>query len=262
MQEAVFRLGRVPEWHQTDNSCGATHQVSSGGRKFLPEYLELMMHLGMKPRTTAVGQKEQNGTVEAQNGAFKRYLDQRLQARGSREFAAVESFDEWLVESLCRENSRRGVWLQEELAIMKPVPVARLPEYREVSMQVSRNSTINVMHNIYSVPPRLMHKVVRARIYEDEIAVYYGHTHIQTMSRLIGRAHHRINYRHVILGAGTKAGGLCPVSLPRRPLSQLNLPQGLRALTASLAGHQRRCGLLADPALGRLHPGERGADGP
>jgi hypothetical protein len=206
VQEAVFRLGRVPEWHQTDNSCGATHQVSSGGRKFLPEYLELMAHLGMKPRTTAVGQKEQNGTVEAQNGAFKRYLNQRLQARGSREFAAVETFDEWLGESLCKENSRRGVRLQEELAVMKPVPVARLPQYREVSMRVSRNSTINVMHNIYSVPPRLMHKVVRVRIYEDEIAVYYGQVHIQGMPRLIGRAHHRINYRHVIWSLVHKPG--------------------------------------------------------
>jgi hypothetical protein len=74
----------------------------------------------MKPRTTAIGQKEQNGTVEAQNGAFKRYLNQRLQARGSREFASVDAFDGWLVESLAKENSRRQVRLQEELTVMKP----------------------------------------------------------------------------------------------------------------------------------------------
>jgi hypothetical protein len=79
-----------------------------------------MAHLEMKPRTTAVGQKEQNGTVEAQNGAFKRYLNQPLQTRGSREFASVDAFDEWLVESLTKENSRRQVRLQEELAVMKP----------------------------------------------------------------------------------------------------------------------------------------------
>jgi hypothetical protein len=206
VQEAVFRLGRVPEWHQTDNSCGATHQVCTGGRTFLPEYLELMAHLGMKPRTTAIGKKEQNGTVEAQNGAFKRYLNQRLQGRGSLEFASVDAFDRWLVESLHKENSRRQVRLQEELAVMKPLPVTRLPEYREVPVRVSRNSTINVMHNIYSVPPRLMHKVVRARLYEDEIAVYYDQAHIQSMPRLIGRAHHRVNYRHVIWSLVQKPG--------------------------------------------------------
>jgi Mu transposase-like protein len=206
VQEAVFRLGRVPEWHQTDNSCGATHQVSTGGRAFLPEYLEWMVHLGMKPRTTAIGKKEQNGTVEAQNGAFKRYLSQRLHARGSREFASAEAFDDWLVESLAKENGRRGIRLQEELAVMKPLPVSRMPEYREVSVQVSRNSTINVMHNLYSVPPRLMHKVVQVRIHEDEIGVYYGQAHIQSMPRLIGRAHHRVNYRHVIWSLVQKPG--------------------------------------------------------
>jgi hypothetical protein len=79
-----------------------------------------MAHLGMKPRTTAIGQKEQNGTVEAQNGPFKRYLNQRLQARGSREFASVDAFDGGLVENLAKENSRRPVRLQEELAVMKP----------------------------------------------------------------------------------------------------------------------------------------------
>ncbi len=206
VQEAVFRLGRVPEWHQTDNSCGATHQVCTGGRAFLPEYLEVMAHLGMKPRTTAIGKKEQNGTVEAQNGAFKRYLNQRLQGRGSLEFASVDAFDRWLVESLHKENSRRQVRLQEELAVMKPLPVTRLPEYREVPVRVSRNSTVNVMHNIYSVPPRLMHKVVRVRLYEDEIAVYYDQAHIQSMPRLIGRAHHRVNYRHVIWSLVHKPG--------------------------------------------------------
>ena len=54
------------------------------------------------------------------------------------------------------------------------------------------------MHNLYSVPPRLMHQVVRVRLYEDTLEVYYHHTLIQTMPRLIGRAHHRVNYRHVI----------------------------------------------------------------
>jgi hypothetical protein len=206
VQEAVFRLGRVPEWHQTDNSCGATHQVSSGGRTFLPEYLELMTHLGMKPRTTAVGQKEQNGTVEAQNGAFKRYLNQRLQARGSREFTTAEAFDDWLVEGLSKENSRRQARLQDELAVMKPVAVTRMPEYREQVVRVSRTSTINIMHNIYSVPPRLMHQVVRVRLYEDTLEVYYYHTLIQTMPRLIGRAHHRVNYRHVIWSLVHKPG--------------------------------------------------------
>ncbi len=37
-----------------------------------------MQHLGMTPRTTAIGAKEQNGDVEASNGAIKRRLEQAL----------------------------------------------------------------------------------------------------------------------------------------------------------------------------------------
>jgi hypothetical protein len=102
--------------------------------------------------------------------------------------ANVDAFDGWLVESLAKENSRRQVRLQEELAVMKPLPVSRLPEYREAPVRVSRNSTIKVMPNLYSVPPRLMPKMVRVRIYEDTLEVYYNHTPIQSMPRLVGRA--------------------------------------------------------------------------
>ena len=63
-----------------------------------------MAHLGMKPRTIAVGQKEQNGTVEAQNGAFKRFLKQALLGRGSSDFASEAAFDAWLEGRLHQEN--------------------------------------------------------------------------------------------------------------------------------------------------------------
>ncbi len=51
-----------------------------------------------------------------------------------------------------------------------------------------------------------MHKVVQVRIYEDEIGLYYGQVHLQSMPRLIGRAHHRVNYRHVIWSLVQKPG--------------------------------------------------------
>jgi hypothetical protein len=72
VQAAIFRLGRMPEWHQTDQSSSATHTLPSGKREFNADYVALMRHLGMKPRTTAAGEKDQNGDAEASNGALKR----------------------------------------------------------------------------------------------------------------------------------------------------------------------------------------------
>lgn len=37
VQEAVFRLGRIPEFHQTDNSTAATHDLRNGLRGFNDE---------------------------------------------------------------------------------------------------------------------------------------------------------------------------------------------------------------------------------
>src|SRR6266852_5812758 len=65
VQAALFRLGRVPHFHQTDNSTAATHDIPSGKRDFNQEYLALVAHFGMKPRTIEPGQSHQNGDAEA-----------------------------------------------------------------------------------------------------------------------------------------------------------------------------------------------------
>jgi hypothetical protein len=180
--------------------------VRTGQRDFNPGYLELMAHLGMKPRTIAVGQKQQNGTVEAQNGAFKRYLNQALLGRGSGDFASEMAFDAWLEGKLQQDNHRRQARLQDELAVMKPLPVDRFPEFKEVTVGVSQHSTINVLGNLYSVPPRLLHQSLRVQVYENHLVVFYGATWIQEMPRLIGRSHHAIDYRHVIWSLVQKPG--------------------------------------------------------
>jgi hypothetical protein len=206
LQEALFRLGKVPEWHQTDNSTGATHQVRTGRREFNVDYLELMAHLGRKPRTMALGKKEQNGTVEAPHGAFKRFLNQQLLRRPSRDFASETVFEQWLQGRLPHENSRCQHRLQEELAGMEPLRVARLPAFKELDVRVSQNSTINGLTKLYSVPPRLMHRHVRVRVYENHLVVCYGTTRIQAMPRLTGQALHAIDYRQVIGSLVQKPG--------------------------------------------------------
>ncbi|MCP5127739.1 MAG: hypothetical protein H6973_19635 [Gammaproteobacteria bacterium] len=202
--------------------------MRTGQRDFNREYLELMTHLGMKPRTIAVGQKQQNGTVEAQNGAFKRFLNQGLLRRGSREFDAETAFDRWLEQGLTQENHRRQARLQDELAVMKPLPVDRFPEFKEVTVGVSQNSTINVLGNRYSVPPRLLHQSLRVQIYENHWVVFAGQTWIQEMPRLIGRSPscHRLPPRNLVAGAKTRRLG--SLSLSRSVIPDAGVSPSLR----------------------------------
>lgn len=207
VQGAVFRLGRVTEWHQTDNSTAATHDLSTGKRGFNAEYLQLMGHLGMKPRTIGIGESHQNGDVEASNGALKRRLGQHLLLRGSRDFESVEHYQSWIEEILAQANGLRRARLAEELAAMQPLSAARLPRYRELRVRVTSNGTIPVQRNTYSVPPRLSGEQVVVRVFDLHLEVFYGGRCQQVLERLRGEGKHRIDYRHVIWSLVKKPWG-------------------------------------------------------
>jgi len=199
VQAALFKLGRVPVWHQTDNSTAATHELAKGKRGFNEDYQRMMDHLGMKPRTIEVGKSNQNGDVEALNGAAKRRLKQHLLMRGSRDFESVEVYERWVQQVLEKANELRHTKVAEELAVMKELKVSRLPEYVEETATVTSWSTIRVRRNTYSVPSRLIGREVRVYVFEDRMEVYYGGGKPQlVVERLRGEGGHSINYRHII----------------------------------------------------------------
>lgn len=197
-QATVFKLGKRSEWHQTDNSTAATHHLGGGKRDFNVEYVELMKHLGMKPRTIGVGMSNQNGDVEALNGALKRRLKQHLLLRRSKDFESVAEYEAW-VQGVCgKANELRQDRFAEDLAAMEPVTVARLPEWKEERTRVTSGSTIRIKHNTYSVPSQLIEEWVKVRVYDDRLELWYADKLEVTIERLLGRHGHRINYRHVI----------------------------------------------------------------
>jgi len=207
VQAAVFRLGRVPEFHQTDHSTAATHNLTAGLRGFNKEYRDMIEHLGMKPRTIEVGAKEQNGDVEASNGVLKRRLEQHLLIRQSRDFATLREYENWLEALLEKANRLRSKRVKEELDAMRPLVASRLPEYTTEAVRVTTWSTINVRHNVYSVPSRLIGEEVRVRLYEGRLEVFYNGQRQLGMERQSGRFGHRIDYRHVIWSLMQKPGG-------------------------------------------------------
>jgi hypothetical protein len=215
VQRAVFQLGRVPRYHQTDCSTAATHRIPDGQavcfedgmRPFNAEYVALMRHLGMTPRTTEVGAKEQNGDVEAGHGALKRRLEQALLVRASRDFDSEAAWQEFIDQVLRKVNARRGRRVAEDLAAMRELNVAKLPEYVEDQVRVSEWSTIRVRQNAYSVPSRLIGEWVRVRLFEERIEVRYAEQLELECERLRGRNRSRIDYRHVIWSLVRKPGG-------------------------------------------------------
>jgi transposase len=198
VQAALFELGQVPSFHQTDNSTAATHELSTGKRDFNEDYLAFVEHFGMEPRTTAVGEKEQNGDVEAANGVFKRRVDQLLKLRGNRDFDSVAEWESWLRDVARQANRGRHGKLEDELEHMLPLHTRKLPEHSEETVGVSSRSTIRVKKNTYSVPSQLIGERVMVRVFDDRLEVLYGGQLRVTVERLLGEGGHRINYRHII----------------------------------------------------------------
>jgi hypothetical protein len=214
LQSSLLRLGHVPAIHQTDNTTAATHNLGPGmgdkslaERGYNEEYLQLLAHFGMEPRTIHIGSPNENGDIEAANGAFKRAVEQHLLLRGSRDFDSLADYEAFLWRIMEKRDALRGERLAEELAVMKPLQVAPWPELREVRPRVSAGGTVRVLNNTYSVPSGLKGKQVNARVYEWHVEIWYANQCVETIPRLIGINRHRINYRHVIDTLLRKPGG-------------------------------------------------------
>lgn len=210
LSSSLLKLGHVPEYHQTDNSSAATSQVSggqAGERQYNDNYLALLHHFGLKPRTIALRQPEQNGDVESSHGGLKGALRQHLLLRGSRDFDSLADYEAFVGQIMNRRNQQRQQRLADELAVMKPLRVGPLPPYQEVRVKVNRNSLIRVQANLYSVPTHLIGQQVKVRIYEWQLEIYYRQIQVERMARLVGNNKHAINYRHLIDSLLRKPGG-------------------------------------------------------
>lgn len=199
LQASLGRLGRKPRYLGTDNSSAATHEIreGSGPRGFNSDYLDLCEHYGLEPVTINVACPHEHGDVESGNGHLKRRLQQHLLLRGSREFATLEAYDQFLEGVLEAANRPRQGLLAEELAQMSALPPTRWAEYQEVEAWVATNSTIRVKKVTYSVPSRLIGQTVRVEVYEGVLRLYLGREPVLELPRVRGRAA-AINFRDVV----------------------------------------------------------------
>src|SRR5205814_8087096 len=78
------------------------------------------------------------------------------------------------------------------------LPDRRTDAYKRELVRVDSGSLIHVDRSAYSVPSRLIGARVEARLYMEEVEIWYAQRKVETLPRLRGRGKHRIEYRHVI----------------------------------------------------------------
>ena len=153
LEAALWQIGGVPRLHRTDHLSAALRHLDKEGREdFTQNYRALMNHYGMQPTTNNLGVSHENGDVEQSHFRLKQALDQALRVRGSRDFACQKEYNRFVQDLVQRRNLTRQKRFEEERALLKPLPTKPLEPGRELRVEVSRFSTIQVLSNTYSVP--------------------------------------------------------------------------------------------------------------
>lgn len=205
LQNALWELGAVPQWHRTDCLSSAVNNLTTP-REFTKKYKALLDYYRLGLQRTQPGSPNENGDVEQRHHRLKRALDQALMLRGSRDFGSRQEYQHFLREIFAQLNSNRQEKLAEEMCVMRDLPNGRLDTRRKISSRVSRGSTIRVLRNTYSVDSRLIGQEVDALAGSEDIELRYGGRLVERLPRIHGRAQHRIEYRHIIHSLIRKPG--------------------------------------------------------
>jgi hypothetical protein len=191
-EKASWELGGVAQEHRTDNLSAAVKRDGT----FTERWKKVMRHYRMDSSKNNPSKSNENGSVEKSNDLFKVAVEQQLILRGSKDFASIEEYKNFLEDLVKSRNSIRKELLAEEQKRLRKLPRDKwyFPEVRPV--RVNPQSVVHIGKIPYSVPSRLISYTLRAHIYPDKIELYYGNKKLQTINKCSGDF--RIDYRHII----------------------------------------------------------------
>jgi transposase InsO family protein len=207
LQSALFRAGGSPIEHRTD-SLSAAFNNSVEEQKLTQSYAALCTHYNLQATRNNRGVSHENGAIECAHGSFKRRLDQALKLRGSSEFATIKDYQAFLDTVTERLNKRCQSRFKDEQLALQKLPGERFMDYSELSLKVTRSSTLEVKRVLYTVPSRLIGENVRVHVYHDRLAFFVGQTLTSTLARVYPKAGQDrgrcIDYRHIIHSLSAK----------------------------------------------------------
>lgn len=201
------KLGKLPSQLPSDHAWRTRSDPFAAVWPWVAEQLAvnpgleaktLLAHYGLLAEKTNPNRGHENGDVEQRHHRFKRAVDQALMLRGSRDFADIPAYRQFLKALAEHLNRGRRARLAEELPVLGGLPPAPLEAVKRLAARVDCGSLIHVDRNAYSVNSRLIGQQVEVRLYVGHLEVWYGQKKVEQLPRLPGRHQHRVNYRHVI----------------------------------------------------------------
>ena len=187
LQSALFQAGGSPIEHRTD-SLSAAFNNSVEEQKLTQSYEALCAHYNLQATRNNRCVSHENGAVECAHGSFKRSLDQALKLRGHADFATIKDYQKVLDKVAERLNKRCQSRFNEEQLALQALPCERFMDYSELSLKVTRSSTLEIKRVLYTVPSRMIGETVRVHVYHDRLAFFIGQTLTSTIPRVYLKA--------------------------------------------------------------------------
>jgi len=207
LQNALWQLGGVPQEHRTDSLSAAFRNLSGDAARDLTQrYEALCAHYGMRASRNNPGASHENGAIESRQGTLKNRLDQALLLRGSRSFADLDTYRQFVSEVALRLNVRITKPFAVERTALRALPPRRTADYEEVQARMSKFGTFNVRGVRYSAPSRLIGHPLTVRLYLERVEVWVGGVKMLTLPRAQPGQRSVIDYRHLLPALKRKPG--------------------------------------------------------
>lgn len=207
LQNALWQLGGVPHEHRTDSLSAAFRNLNADAAKDLTQrYEALCAHYGMRASRNNPGASHENGAIESRQATLKERLAQALLLRGTRNFATLDDYRQFVAEVALRLNARITKAFAIERATLRALPLRRTAEYEEVQARVSKFGTLNVRGVIYSAPSRLIGHRLSVRLYLERVEAFVGAMKVLTLPRARPGQRRVIDYRHLLPALKRKPG--------------------------------------------------------
>jgi len=200
LQNAFWRSGGVPTSHRTD-SLSAAYKNHSEKTQLTKRYETLCKHSLVTPTRNNKGVAHENGAIESPHGHFKRKVEQQLLLRGHRDFSDLAEYKSFIERIVSTINRRCATRFKEEQIHLQDLPKQRTNDFSEHYVKISSSSTLVMKRVTYTVPSRLIGTTLLVHLFDDKLALFYGHEPTLTLKRIYAPKQTRsrsVDYRHVI----------------------------------------------------------------
>ncbi|BCL63165.1 hypothetical protein DGMP_38580 [Desulfomarina profundi] len=143
LQKSLWKLGGVPEQHQTDRLSAAVNKPDNP-EEFTRGYQGLLAHYKLQGRKINSSSPHENGDIEQRHHRFKKAVDQALMLRGNRDFTTRKEYELFLQKLFAQLNCNRQERFQEEQSMLRPLPSGKLDTCTRFEVRVGPSSTIRV----------------------------------------------------------------------------------------------------------------------